>query len=112
MKKEASHFTNKKCTPKNARGSKTSYEKEASHFMNKKHTAKNARGSKTSDGKRGIAFHEQKCTPKSARGSKTSDEARPRYTIQKLTLEKYKALTATQQNKSLEGNTMKQITRR
>jgi hypothetical protein len=32
--------------------------KEAPHFMNKKHTPKNARGSKTSDEKRDIVFYE------------------------------------------------------
>jgi hypothetical protein len=49
MKKEASHFTHKKHTLKNARGIKTSVEKEASCFTNKKHTLKKETGLQTSE---------------------------------------------------------------
>jgi hypothetical protein len=58
MKKDAPRFTNKKCTPKNTRGSKTSDEK-MHHVSRMRNTPlKMQGGSKTSDEKRGIVFHE------------------------------------------------------
>jgi hypothetical protein len=51
-------FHEEEAHPKKHKGLKDLHEKEASHFTNKKHTPKNARDSKTSDEKEGIMFHE------------------------------------------------------
>jgi hypothetical protein len=93
-------------------------EKEASRFTNKKCTLKNARGSKTSDEKRGTTLCDSEMDPRkiqdveSVRNHYYALEGVVTKQITQRRCNKTNRSKVTYQNKSLEGDVTNQIARR